>query len=94
MIPPVKNLTGLASSIVFYCKDCHKVAEVKRIGKRYAYTCSACGTKNVAFGTVRSISQYFGVEEPVVAGTPVAPAETSNVAPAVAAQPTPEIVKS
>lgn len=64
MAAPAKNSTGLPDSIVFYCKDCHKVAEVKRIGRRYAYTCSVCGTKNVAFGTFRSISQYFGVEAP------------------------------
>lgn len=82
-----KNTTGLPEGIVFYCKDCHKVAEVKRIGKRYAYTCSACGTKNVAFGTFRSISQYFGVEAPVVempatettAAVPIAPVNETEI---------------
>jgi len=91
MVAPAKNTTGLPESIVFYCKDCHKVAEVKRIGKRYAYTCSACGTKNVAFGTFRSISQYFGVEEPVPVVEPGTPVVATTPAPV--AQPSQESVK-
>jgi uncharacterized Zn finger protein len=58
-----QNSTGLSDKIVFYCKDCHDIRPVKRAGRRYVYTCSACGTKNVAFGTPRSIERYFRVTE-------------------------------
>jgi len=49
--------------IVFYCKDCNELVETNRVGKKYVYTCKKCGTKNVAFGTRRSIANYFRMEE-------------------------------
>jgi len=55
--------TGLAPNIVFYCKDCQEVGEVSRVGSRYVYTCNTCGTKNVAFGTMRSIESFFHLAE-------------------------------
>lgn len=55
--------TGLAPNILFYCKDCEKIAEVTRSGGRYVYTCNICGTKNVAFGTKRSIMSFFHLDE-------------------------------
>ncbi len=55
--------TGLPDDVVFYCKDCDKVTEVSRVGRRYVYTCNACGTKNVAFGTKKSIFSFFHLDE-------------------------------
>ena len=55
--------TGLPLSIFFYCKDCEKIAEVTRVGSRYVYSCNICGTKNVAFGTQRSIMSFFHLDE-------------------------------
>lgn len=55
--------TGLPPSIFFYCKDCEKIAEVTRVGSRYVYSCNTCGTKNVAFGTQRSILSFFHLDE-------------------------------
>lgn len=55
--------TGLAPNIVFYCKDCQEVGEVSRVGSRYVYTCNTCETKNVAFGTMRSIESFFHLAE-------------------------------
>ena len=49
--------------LVYYCKDCEKIVEAKQIGKRYAYKCAICDTKNVAFGTEKSIRSYYHVEE-------------------------------
>lgn len=60
-------------TVVFYCKDCEKIVDVSRAGKKYVYLCQLCGTKNVAFGTKKSIQDYFHVEEtpstPVKIGT-------------------------
>lgn len=45
--------------IVFYCKDCAEIVETRRVGGKYVYTCKKCGTKNVAFGTKKSIYGFF-----------------------------------
>lgn len=57
-----ENQTG-AGSIIFYCKDCQEVVETDRVGRKYVYTCKKCGTKNVAFGTKKSIYGFFRLEE-------------------------------
>ena len=49
--------------VIFYCKDCEEIIEVERCGKKYVYKCKKCGTKNVAFGTKRSIFGYFKLDE-------------------------------
>lgn len=54
-----KNL----GEIIFYCKDCQEIVDTEKIGKKYVYKCNKCGTKNVAFGTRKSIYGYFRLEE-------------------------------
>jgi len=49
--------------IIFYCKDCEEIVDVNRFGKKYVYKCKKCGTKNVAFGTRRSIIGFFRLDE-------------------------------
>lgn len=49
--------------IVFYCKDCEKIVDATKSGRRYVYSCNVCGTKNVAFGTEKSITSFFRVKE-------------------------------
>jgi hypothetical protein len=56
--------SGLAPNIVFYCKDCEEIGPASRVGSRYVYTCDICGTKNVAFGTTRSIRSFFHLDDP------------------------------
>ena len=51
------------SPIIFYCKDCSKIVDTERVGKKYVYKCKICGTKNVAFGTDKSIKSFFRVPE-------------------------------
>jgi len=50
-------------SIIFYCKDCEEVVDTERVGKKYVYRCRKCGTKNVAFGTKKSIYSYFHIKD-------------------------------
>jgi len=52
--------------VVFYCKDCEKLVDTHRVGKQYVYKCKICGTKNVAFGTEKSIKSFFRIKEEVV----------------------------
>lgn len=60
---PSENTANSASPIIFYCKDCGKVVNTERVGKKYVYKCKICGTKNVAFGTDKSIKSFFRVPE-------------------------------
>lgn len=61
--PTGLKTTGLPDDVVFYCKDCDKITKVSRVGRRYVYTCDVCQTKNVAFGTKKSIASFFHLEE-------------------------------
>ena len=49
--------------IVFYCKDCEEIVDTIQFGRKYVYKCKKCGTKNVAFGTEKSINTFFRLEE-------------------------------
>ena len=49
--------------IVFFCKDCQEIVETVKIGGKYVYKCKKCATKNVAFGTKKSIYGFFRIEE-------------------------------
>lgn len=53
----------LNDPIVFYCKDCDKMVDVKPVGRKFVYKCGICNTKNVAFGTEKSISSFYRLEE-------------------------------
>lgn len=66
-------------SIIFYCKDCEKIVDTERFGKKYVYKCKKCGTKNVAFGTKKSIYSFFHVEDEPE--KPVEPAKKSEAVP-------------
>lgn len=58
-----KPLSTDDNPIVFYCKDCEEIVETRRVGGKYVYTCKKCGTKNVAFGTKKSIYGFFKLED-------------------------------
>lgn len=47
--------------IVFYCKDCEQIVETEQLARKYVYKCKVCGTKNVAFGTNKSINSFFRI---------------------------------
>lgn len=73
-------MTETKSPIVFYCKDCEKLVDASKFGKRYVYTCKICGTKNVAFGTEKSIKNFFRIPEEKKEEAPVpVPTATKTV---------------
>ncbi len=53
------------SGVVYYCKDCEKIVTTRQIGRKYVYSCDICRTKNVAFGTEKSIRSYFHYDDPI-----------------------------
>ena len=58
-----KKLESKLGTIVFYCKDCEKVVDANQVGRKYVYRCAKCGTKNVAFGTGKSIKGFYHIPE-------------------------------
>ncbi len=66
------------SPIVFYCKDCGVLVKPTKCGNKYVYK-APCGTKNVAFGTKKSIASFFHLkEEELVVQNDVCAANKSN----------------
>lgn len=51
--------TNTEIPIVFYCKDCREVIKAEKIGTKYNYKCTTCNGENVAFGTPKSISNFY-----------------------------------
>lgn len=49
--------------MVCYCKDCHKIVPAAPLGRKFAYRCTICQTKNVAFGTLKSIKNFYRIKE-------------------------------
>ncbi len=49
--------------IIFYCKDCEEIVDTTPVGRKYVYKCKKCGTKNVAFGTPKSIRGFFRMDD-------------------------------
>lgn len=62
----VRKIHNTGKSIIYYCKDCEKIVPASKEPRRYVYTCSTCGTKNVAFGTEKSIRNFYHVQDEVV----------------------------
>ena len=62
-LPKAQPQDQWGENIVYYCKDCEKVVESKQFGRKYVYKCAECGTKNVAFGTPKSIKTFFHIED-------------------------------
>ena len=60
---PVEKKSASKDRIVFYCKDCEAIVGAKKELRRYVYKCDKCNTKNVAFGTEKSIKNFYHVEE-------------------------------
>ena len=45
--------------IAFYCKDCREIIKAEKIGSKYVYKCPNCNGENVAFGSVKSINNFY-----------------------------------
>lgn len=55
---------GDLPSIIFFCRDCQKVIpNAQKIGAKYEYKCGVCKGTDVAFGTRKSILDYFRLKE-------------------------------
>ncbi len=64
------------TGVVYYCKDCERIVDAHQVGRKYVYSCNICKTKNVAFGTEKSIRSYFHFDEQPAA--PQTPAKTET----------------
>lgn len=55
---------NLKTNVVFFCKDCEKIVEVIPVGRKFVYRCKICSTKNVAFGSEKSIKSFYHIKDP------------------------------
>jgi|GEM_PF-1618433 len=77
--PPTSNNNLKGTGLIFYCKDCEKIVDVFPVGRKFVYKCSICKTKNVAFGTDKSIRNFFRLpEEDKTVTVVAAPADASS----------------
>lgn len=53
----------LPEGVICYCKDCEKIVQTTPVGRKFAYKCSICNTKNVAFGSEKSIRNFYRIKE-------------------------------
>ncbi|MFA6521063.1 MAG: hypothetical protein WCT53_01625 [Candidatus Gracilibacteria bacterium] len=63
VVAPKNPVVDQQSRIVFFCKDCEKIIAGIKVGRKYVYKCPLCSTKNVAFGTEKSIRSFYHVKE-------------------------------
>lgn len=84
--PPSTSNNLKGTGLIFYCKDCEKIVDVIPVGRKFVYKCAICKTKNVAFGTDKSIRNFFHLPE-----DKSVPAETvepeAPVVPAIKTEP-------
>lgn len=74
------------TGVVYYCKDCERIVDAHQVGRKYVYSCNICKTKNVAFGTEKSVRSYFHFDEQPAVVAP-APAKTEIKPAATAVEP-------
>lgn len=58
-----KNSNILPPQLKFYCKDCQKFVEATPVGHKFVYRCKTCQTKNVAFGSEKSLKNFYHIKE-------------------------------
>lgn len=56
---------SFGKDILYYCKDCEKIVDAQKIGRKIVFRCPICKTKNVAFGTEKSLNNFFHIEEKI-----------------------------
>jgi len=51
----------------FFCHDCHKLVEGQKAKKGLKFHCKACSGKKISFGTMRSLKNFFHLNDEGVA---------------------------
>jgi hypothetical protein len=60
---PTPKDKPFGNDILYYCKDCEKIVDAQKVGRKYVFRCPICKTKNVAFGTEKSLNNFFHIED-------------------------------
>lgn len=58
-----KIMNKLPPVLKFYCKDCEKFVDTTPVGQKFVYRCNVCQTKNVAFGSEKSLKNFYHIKE-------------------------------
>lgn len=51
------------SSVAFFCHHCNKLVSTTNQKNTVAFTCNECGKKEISFGTIRSLTNHFRLNE-------------------------------
>lgn len=49
--------------VAFFCRDCRKIVATKKAEKGIKFACAECGKKDISFGTRRSLTNHFHLNE-------------------------------
>jgi len=49
--------------VSFFCRDCRKLVTTKKASKGITFVCAECGKKDISFGTRRSLTNHFHLNE-------------------------------
>lgn len=50
---------GLPTKIAYFCLNCKKQVQPKRINRKFKFSCSECKGKSVSFGSETAIQNYY-----------------------------------
>jgi len=56
---------GLPTKILYYCRKCESAVAPKRVGKKLSFSCPQCAREPIAFGTEKSVQNYYSVKQVV-----------------------------
>lgn len=59
--PRFTGETGQPAKIAYYCQDCKKLVPPKRVGNKFVFSCQACKKDVIAFGTEKSLGNYYRI---------------------------------
>lgn len=68
--PTLLKENGAPAKIMFFCRDCEKPVEAKRIGNKLKFACALCKKTNVAYGSEKSIKSFYRIKEETPEPTP------------------------
>lgn len=51
------------TEVGFFCHDCNKIVSAKKDQKKVRFTCTECGGKRISFGTKRSLTNHFRLND-------------------------------
>lgn len=62
-VAPIEEDQWEEQKIVFFCTECEKLVNPQKKAKKLKFYCPECKSENVAYGTEKSICDYFHLQK-------------------------------